>query len=385
MAKKYNREELIEKMKDYYEKFGYPKTREFNKNKNYPNLYTYRKEFGSFQNALSIIGIELTENQKKLCNRKKYSKEELLNIFKYENSIYLYKTGELLKDEIIDNIKTMPSASTYYKNFKTLDNVFMLIGINRNAFYNDKLEEDMKNKYIKIRNIIGKVPTSRDLDKFSRNDKKYYGATTYLNHFESIEKLNILMGDTPYNYSRIMTDNEMLEGLIRLKEEMGIVPTQTEVKSCDYCGSISDYSKRFGSFVKAIEKAGMIPRSNKKELITPKGNKALSGYEYKFMLVLEQYGVDFKKEEFYKSYIKDFNKNYRFDFTLNINGERVFVEIFGITDNKNYYKKTEEKIQLCKDNDLKLIELYPDDVGKNSFEDIYNMIINMSTMKGNDE
>lgn len=64
MAKKYNREELIEKMKDYYEKFGYPKTREFNKNKNYPNLYTYRKEFGSFQNALSIIGIELTENQK---------------------------------------------------------------------------------------------------------------------------------------------------------------------------------------------------------------------------------------------------------------------------------------------------------------------------------
>lgn len=310
----------------------------------------------------------------------------MLKIFKYQHEKYFNETGEYLKDEIIDSIHDMPSATCYYGIFKTLDNVYKQIGLDRKKFYNDKLEEDMKNKYIKIRNIINRVPNSRDLNIFSSNSDEYYGATTYLNHFGSMRNLNEIMGDKPNKECfRDLNDKELLNTLIKLKDDLGIVPTQKDVKACEYCGSLQYYTKRFGSFVQAIISAGMIPRSKKEPLITPKGNRALSGYEYKFMLVLEQYGVDFKKEELYKKYIKDFNKNYRFDFTLNINGERVFVEIFGITGNKNYYKKTEEKIQLCKDNNLNLMELYPDDVGKNSFEDIYNMIINKLTMKGNDD
>ena len=193
------------------------------------------------------------------------------------------------------------------------------------------------------------------------------------------------MGDKPKNYSKIMSDEEMLNGLRKLKEELGIVPSQKEVEVCDYCGSLKDYTDRFGSFTEAIRKAGMTPRSKKKKLITPNGNVALSGYEYKFMLVLEKYNILYKKEEYYKQYIKDFNKNYRFDFTFNINNKMVFVEIFGITGNKKYNEKIDEKIKLCKENNLKLIELYPNDIGQNSFEEIYRLLMNKFKEKGIDK
>lgn len=382
--KKYTREQLIYFMEDYINKYGIPTTREFDKKEGYPTLYVYRQEFGSFQRALEECGIILDKHKIKLCNRKEYTKEELLEHFKHQHEKYFKETGEYLNDDIIDKLD-MPSSSCYYKHFKTLDNTYLQIGLDRKKFYNDKLEDDMKNKYIEIREIIGRTPTSRDLDNFSRKNNNYYGITTYLSHFGSIQELNLLMGDKPSNYSKVMTDEEMLNGLKRLNEELGIVPTQKEVEICNYCGSISDYRKRFGSFVEAIIKAGMTPRSKKEPLITPKGNKALSGYEYKFMLVLEKYNINFKKEEYYKQYIKDFNKNYRFDFTFNINNKMVFVEIFGITGNKKYNEKIDEKIKLCKENNLKLIELYPNDIGQNSFEEIYRLLMNKFKEKGIDK
>ena len=382
--KKYTREQLIYFMEDYINKYGIPTTREFDKKEGYPNSYSYRKEFGSFQKALDECGVVLDEHKKKLLNRKKYSEKELLKIFKEKHEEYFNKTGRLLTDEVIDELD-MPSASCYYKKFKTLDNTYLQIGIDRKKFYNGLLEEDMKKKYVEIRNIIGRTPNSRDINKFSKNNDYYYSCTTYLNHFGSIEKLNLLMGDKPSNYSKVMTDEEMFNGLKRLNEELGIVPTQKEVEICNYCGSISDYRKRFGSFVEAIIKAGMTPRSKKELLITPKGNKALSGYEYKFMLVLEKYNISYKKEEYYKQYIKDFNKNYRFDFTFNINNKMVFVEIFGITGNKKYNKKMDEKIKLCKENNLTLIEFYPNEIGFNSFEEIFKLLNEKLNEKGIDE
>jgi flagellar motor protein MotB len=154
-----------------------------------------------------------------------------------------------------------------------------------------------------------------------------------------MRQLHELMGDKPRNWTRDLSDEEMLETLRKLYNDLGIVPNQKEVEQCEYCWSIVSYTKRFGSFVEAIIKAGMIPRSKKEPLITPNGNRAYSGYEYKFMLVLEQYNINFKKEEFYKKYIKSFKRNYRFDFTLEFDNELFFIEIFGITGNKKYEDK----------------------------------------------
>ena len=63
----------------------------------------------------------------------------------------------------------------------------------------------------------------------------------------------------------------------------------------------------------------------------------------------------------------------------------VFVEIFGITGNKKYNEKIDEKIKLCKENNLKLIELYSNDIGQNSFEEIYRLLMNKFKEKGSDK
>ena len=373
----YPKELLIKYMQEYVEKYGHPTTREFDKHKEYPSVFVYRKVFGSFEQAIIESKLNVPKDKQWLYDRKEYTKEELLSALKEQTEIKLKNNLYLLTTDEVDIIRDMPSMSSYYNKFKSLKEAYLEIDISYDEFNLNRKREDMKQKYIEIRNILGRPPHSRDMTRFSKSKKNYYYAShTYSDHFNSIHDLQVLMGDKPTtNWTINLSDAELLETLRKLSKDLGIVPNQKEVELCDYCGSIVSYTKRFGSFVEAIIKAGMIPRSKKEPLITPKGNRAYSGFEYKFMLVLEQYNIDFKKEEFYKKYISGFKRNYRFDFTLEFDNELFFIEIFGITGNEKYDAKVQEKIKLCKDNKLNLIEFYPNDIGHNSFEEIYKLLI----------
>lgn len=367
-------EKLINLLQDYYNKYGFPTVRKLDKNKDYPNTATYRKRFGSFKNALIQSNIEIPKNKERFFDREEYDEEYLLKVFKKHvfNNIKVNK--KLLTYDDIDRIKTLPSSSVYNRHFKSIENLYKAIGIDKDKFNNDILEEDMKNKYIKIRNILGRTPSSRDLDRFSRNSNEYYGVTTYLIHFKNIISLQKMMGDEIKDIARDMSEEEMLEALVRLKDDIGIVPTQNDLKQCPYTPSSSTYRNTFGSFVNAIIKTGMKPRSNKHKLITPNGNQALSGYEYKFLLMLEKYNIKFSKEDRYSDYIKGFKKKYKFDFILHIDNNKYFIEIFGITGNENYDLKTKEKIQICNENKIKLIPLYGEDLAFKNIDEIKEMI-----------
>lgn len=374
----FTREVLIELLKDYYNKFGFPTTRQFNKNKDYPNYQTYNNEFGNFKNALIESGIEIPKDKQWLFEREEYTEEELLKQFKIQVDKKIKENGKLLRDNDINRIKEMPSASCYYKKFKTLDKVYELIGINRKEYEDKLLEEDMKKKYIEIRNILGRTPNSRDIERFSNGSDVYYGCTTYLHHFKSMHDFHIMMGDRPTQWSGDLTDEEMLESLVNLSKDLGIVPTQNDLLMCEYTPNTHAYTKRFGSFVEAIIKAGMTPRSNKVPLITPNGNRALSGYEYKFLLMLEKYNIKFKKEELYRKHIKTpLSHNYRFDFTIYIDNKIYFIEIFGMVGKEKYDIKTADKILICKQNNIKLIDLYGKDIAYSTIDEIYDLLINL--------
>lgn len=381
MAKsKYSKEQLLEILRDYNEKVGFPVPSKFKSKYGLPSSSVYYTNFGSFPNALKEAGIEISEDKKKLFERK-YSDEQVLKIFKQIVENNLKETGKLTTMEYFRNCKEI-SDCTITRHFNTLENAYKLIGINKKEFNDKLLKQDMLDKYIEIANILNKTPSSRDIDNFSKNNKQYYSASAYDFNFGGMNKLQQLANLKQTRLGWDMSKEEMLNRLIKLANELGITPSYQDVELCSYTPCGSTYNKNFESFVGAIIEAGMIPRSKKESLITPKGNKALSGYEYKFMLVLEQYNIEFKKEEFYKTYIKDFKKNYRFDFTLEFNNELFFVEIFGITGNKNYDDKIKEKVQLCKDNNLNLIQFYPDDIGQNGFEEIYKLLIdNVNTIK----
>lgn len=368
--KKYTKEQLIKILQNYNENVGFPVPSKFKPKYGLPSSNVYYTNFGSFPNALKEAGIEINNKTFK----QKLSNEEILKIFEKLVKENIKNTGKLLLMEDFRKDNEI-SGSTINRHFGTLEKAYELIGINQKEYNNKLLEKDMLEKYIEISNILDKTPSGRDLEKFSKDSIRYYSAKSYIFHFGGMNKLQQLVNLKPTRLGWDMSKEEMINRLNKLAIELGITPSYEDVDLCPYTPCGSTYGKVFGSFIEAITKANMIPRSNKEPLITPKGNKALSGYEYKFMLVLEQYNIDFKKEEFYKKYITSFKRNYRFDFTLEFNNELFFVEIFGITGNEKYDTKVQEKIKLCIDNKINLIDFYPNDIGHNSFNEIYKLLM----------
>lgn len=380
IKKNYTDEELLGILRRYNEEVEFPTQRKFKASYGLPSSVTYFNRFGSFQNAILLSGIEIPRDKQRYFNRVEYDKDYLLKVFKEQVNISIEERGLLLNDTEIDENINIPCASVYYKHFSTLDNLYSLIGIDRNKFNNDKLESDMKRKYIELRSILGRTPQSRDFDRYSKNNNYWYCCQAYLNHFGSIHKLQKIMGDMPTALGREFNKQDMLDGLLKLSNDLGCQPTQKDIYYCGYIPSVSHYIKEFGSISNALYIAGFKP--NNKILTTPNGNKALSGYEYRFLLMIEKYNIKFKKEEYYKKYIKGLDCEYRFDFTIYIDDRRYFVEIFGIEGNDKYDKKISKKKQLCKNNNLKLIDLYGDDLLKTT-DEIYEMLIEkINKLKG---
>lgn len=370
--KHYTDEELLNILRNYNDEVGFPTQRKFRRSNGLPSYGTYHDRFGSFQNAILLSGIEIPENRKRYFNRVEYDKEYLLKVFKEQVDISIKEKGRLITDVEMDLNKNIPSPSVYYKHFSTLDNLYSLIGIDKNRFNNDKLEEDMKKKYAELRDLLGRTPHSRDFDRYSKDNNYWYSCNAYTNHFGSVQNLQKIMGDEPYVLGKGMGKQEMLDRLMRLAEELGCQPTQKDVYYCDYTPGINKYKKEFGSLTNALYILGFKP--NDKVLISPKGNKALSGYEYRFLLMLEKYDIEFEKEVHYKYYIENFDRQYRFDFKIKIGGEEYFIEIFGIDSNEKYNKRKLEKKQLCEENNIRLIDLYGEDLLKTA-DQIYEMLI----------
>lgn len=368
----YSKQELLDILVKYNNEIGFPTQRSFTKSNNLPSYTTYFNKFGSFKNAILLAGIEIPSNRHKYFDRVEYDKDYLIEAFRKQVHISIAERGKLINDTDFDTNKLLPSANVYYKHFKTLDNLYFLIGIDRAKFNNDKLEEDMMRKYIELRDILGRTPHSRDFDRYSKNNDYWYSCQAYLNHFGSIQNLQKSMGDDLFILGRGMDKQEMLDRIMRLYEELKCQPTQRDIYYCDYTPSTSTYSRVFGSVSNALYILGFKP--NNKVLISPKGNKALSGYEYRFLLMLEKYNINFDKEVYYKDYIENFNRQYRFDFKVKLNNEEYFIEIFGIDKNEKYDKRKLEKKQLCQDNNIKLIDLYGHDLLKNT-DEIYEMLI----------
>lgn len=373
---KYGGDELIQAMIKFNSENGFPKSRSFNSKNGYPSAKSYIQEFGSWENAMLESGIPIPNDKKHLFGRLEYTKEQLLECLKaivdkcVKEGRYLYTNDEL------DNDKNMPSSSVYTRNFGGLSNAYEEIGINQEEYNKNILIKDMELRYKELKDMLGRPPHSRDFDYYSKQDIKYYSAKAYTNNFGSIKDLQIHMGDKPTNWASTLTDDELLEFLIQFKNKNGREPSKLDMNSKYGYPHADIYAKRFGSFKDAKILAGVKSDRIRDRLITPNGNMALSGYEYKFLRMLEVFNVPFKKEELYSTYIKDFDKKYRFDFIVKVDKEEYFIEIFGITGNEDYDKKSEIKMKLCEDNNIPLIPIYKEDILHITFDEMYENLKN---------
>ncbi|KGM93307.1 hypothetical protein IRP63_14445 (plasmid) [Clostridium botulinum] len=372
--RKYTREQLLHALRKYYNEVGFPIQRKFKAIDGLPSYTLYHTEFGSFKNAILISGIKIPKSRECYFNRSKLTNKELLSLLKYYTEIKLKHNGiSLLTNDEIDYIQEMPSSSAYCNRFGGIVEAYKLININYYTYNHDLLIEDMKQKYEKIKNIIGRTPNSRDLDSFSQKESKYYSSSTYINHFGNISNLQKVMGDIPTILGKSITYEELVDKIYRLKEEIGDIPTQNDIDECEYLPSTTCIIRTFGSIREMQLK--LFDKTYSKIKVTCNGTICNSSYEYKVAKVLENNNIPFEKEELYKNYIENFNKGYKFDFTIIYDNKKYFIEVFGITGIKDYKTKTKEKIQLCKNNKLPLIELYPQDLWDKSYEEIKQNIL----------
>lgn len=372
-TKGFTNERLLELLRDYYSKYGYPRSRDCNSKNGLATTSTYRVRFGSFENALKLAGIEIPKEREKDFGRAMLSDEDLLVGLKR------------LVDELLQTQLTLPSTDqialcsytqsdgTYAIRFGSIDVAYSLIGYNREEFNNKRIEEDMLKKYMEIYEILGRTPNSRDIDKFSKDNPYYYSTGAYIHHFGNVMDLQALCNLPLTKASQRKTKEDLLNDLIELSKELGRTPYQMDIINCPYMATPPKYMREFGSFSQALVEAGLEP--NNKVRITKLGNKCLSYLEYKFTRVMEINNIPFEKEIYYKTVIPNFERQYRFDYLINIDGKEYYIEIFGITANKKYDVRKAEKIQLCKDHNVPLITFEFGDFWSNTNDEVYQLLL----------
>jgi len=165
-------------------------------------------------------------------------------------------------------------------------------------------------------------------------------------------------------------------------ERLGRTPTMLELTSYNLpCGST--YGRNFGSYSEACLLAGLdinynlMGHGKTKIIFSSRGDKCYSVSE---LIITEFFickNIDYKKEGLYKNYIIDERcGNKRVDWVF---PDGTFIEFFGFPNHDHYKKNMENKILICKDNKIKLIEIYNTDLNK--LESIFSTYIDLSKIR----
>lgn len=370
-----SKEELIGYLIKFNKEIGYPTLRAMEKHKEYPCSNAYYNKFGSLKDALKIAGIY---DEKRDCyfGRDKVEFEDVKIGLKKLIDDNIEKNRIITNDDI-DSCDYLPHSSTVTCRLKiNMDDAYSLCGYNRIELYNQFMEKDMIEKYLKLKDIIGKTPNSREIDRYSKKGFGY-GSKTYCEHFGTIYNLQEMLGlEMDKNMtSRRKSRQDLKNDLIKLYEQLKRIPTVHDVVANDWCSSLTKYSNEFGTFQEALISVGLKPKyrvfyTNKKKL------RVRSYFEWVFANMLEEYNIEYESETFYKDIIDNFKTNHRFDFKIEFNSTIYLVEVFGLMGyNQVYRDKTKWKIDICKENNIKLIEIYPSDIS-NNLDEVYNVLIN---------
>ena len=119
------------------------------------------------------------------------------------------------------------------------------------------------------------------------------------------------------------------------------------------------YKEEFGSFFAALVKSGILPEGSKRMtigtmVIAEDGHLCLSLPEKEIDDFLNSSDISHNKEVYYP------DSNMRADWEIIGTEKRTFIEYFGLMSNKDYAEKTAKKQKLAAENNIELIDIYPD-------------------------
>ncbi len=237
---------------------------------------------------------------------------------------YTKKATNELEELIVDDFNIGAHVTTFHSlGFEYIRKIFP----NRNCYvlsYNDKEEiflkyfkELFKNKS-KIKTIID------NFTDYSRS--KYLFSDFFIKNYEKYENYDSFFEA----YKRKKFSDAYSYGLRKLIDEW-------------------------------VEK-----RLNFPDLITINGEYVKSAAEFKIANFLFTHGIDYEYEKIYSEIMED-RRTYRPDFTIDYGGKKIYLEYFGLDDDK-YNRNKLKKLEYFKNNDLTTF-IYLDRVNLDSIEE----------------
>lgn len=355
----YDRNEIIKLVQDWYKIHGKIVIRDLKHKNGLPSVTQVINMFGSFQNCIKEAGIP-TDDKEHLFRREELTDKEMLDRYKTFVEEHLKTHIYLPKNDEVDACEYIPNACCYINHFGSFEKINELIGYNQKEFNLKALESDMLFKYKRACTDVGHTLNSREITKLCKENNDYiYSTESYTAHFGSIHNLQEICGLIKTIPGKGISKDELISKLIELGNKLGRAPTERDLYLYNDMPSSNKYRKEFGSFKEALKEAGF---SNIRILKTRNGVRLNSVYELKLAQVLESYQIKYETEVFYKDVIPNFTKKYRFDFMILINDAKYYIELFGIERNPNYDNRKQEKIEICAQYHIPLIDLYQGDI-----------------------
>lgn len=263
--RKYTDEQLLNFLIDLKIELGKtPSSTDVDKKEGLPKSSLYNKRFGSFKNALSLIGLSRDK-----VKSDKYTDSELKAFYK-EMCNYFGKspTATEIEEYRVEINNNIPSARTFITRFDSLSELSRQVGLKHIKNKYSGIEKDFLIEELKRYNEeFGHPPRGKDLDK---SNKGYPSRKTYEKHFGSFGDA-LLKAGFPYRGNKHFSKKPLPKGVDywtreNLKEyflkyisEFGRIPTCKEIDLADGYPTRQAYRRLFGNFNEAVREFGFEP------------------------------------------------------------------------------------------------------------------------------
>lgn len=422
----YKKEELLKLIIDFHDKYNRVPTIEDFKKLNYPSNTVYRKNFGGWIQAIELSGLEPNVKLKILSKQEKseiiskyldgVTTKEIANVYRCAESTifeilkknniklknkkwteeqiqFMKNNYHLLKtDEIVKELKVYSKQNIYEKAYE--------LGLNKeDVYWSDKELKIIKDHYGEtplkgLQNLLPNRTLSSITTKAQKLNLQVYRVKwsdeelNILHEKYPIMSANELEYHLPNRHKNTITDmannlglkkdkdyfyknekhrkQQLINDLQKFAKELDRTPFQEEITANKEMAGMVTYHRYFDSYSNACIEAGLEPNhrlfGNKNIIVDKYGYTHLSKGENEITEFMINSNIKFEKNEslLYRNIfnIDDFG-NKRFDWLIN---ENIAVEYFGMMDRPEYNERATLKIKMCDDNNICLIELYPEDL-----------------------
>lgn len=370
----YTNDELIAYLKRFYQENNrVPTTRDFKCNKHYPHPETYRNRFGNWKVALEKAELYQYRNDKYLFQRKTYTDEILLDKLDVFIQQFYTKHKKLpTSQDIVDN-KCLPALSVYHRRFGSLIYCYEILGYDCGTAKQHSETSNKGNQQLldELQNIINKY------GKISCHNFSEYGLSgfkTYLRRFniDSYYELLVLAGfeNTYAQDIRTISDKEVVAIYQTIKKDLGTMPTLKEIDAYTDNHNLPSITHkiywRWGGYTSFLKDIGDHKDRKFQVCYSEDGRQCFSRFEQIISNVLYSNEVFYEKDMPYKTFIRNFHREYTVDYYLP--QYNVYIEVFGMVGVDDYDNRVTEKQMLFESNNLNLISIFPIDFQNNNYK-----------------